>query len=637
MLQNIRDRATGWIAWVIVILISIPFALWGVQEYAGVGGPVLAATVNGTDLPLRTLQEGVQKERSRMQQMLGDAASQFINDEALRKQVLQRMIDAELRRQNAYDAGFRVGDARIAVEVDAIEAFKRDGRFDQELYQRVLMRNNFSPREFEEQLRRDLVTNQLVEGVVGTAFSTPSETEVYLRLRGQSRDLRYLVVPAASFRAGVEVSDEAVSQEYESNRALFMEPEQVKVEYLELRLEDAMKLVEVDEEALESLYEEQQGRYLREEERRASHILLALEEGADQAADDRVRAEAMSLYERARDGEDFAALAKEHSADPGSAAQGGDLGFFGKGVMVGPFEDAVFAMAAGDIGEPVRTPFGYHVIRLDEVKAGEVKTFAEVRDEVERDYRRDEAEGVFIEQAESLTTIAFENPTSLAAAAEALGLTVQSSEWFSRDAGEGIAAAAKVRNVSFDEDVLEAGNNSTPVELEGGRIVVVRRADRKPAAAKSLESVREGIVEQLKARGAREAARIKGEELLAAARDGGDFSALADQAGVTLNELSGIRRDAAEGGMAEIVGAAFRMVRPADGVVAFDGTALRDGGYVVIELVAVGDGDPAGLSDAERRSEVAALARGGGEVEFTGLMDGLRGRADIELAQTAVE
>ena len=632
MLQSIRDRATGWIAWVIVIFISIPFALWGVQEYAGVGGPVVAANVNGTEIPLRTLQEGMQRERARLQRMLGDAASQFVSDDALRERVLKGMIDAELRRQGAYSAGFRVGDARVAVEIDSIEAFKRDGVFDQQLYDRVLRSNNYSPTQFEEQLRGDLMTNQLVEGVVATAFATGGETDEFLRLREQTRDFRYLVINADDV-GEVAVSDEAVTKEYEANRSLFMEPEQVKVEYLELKLESLMAAVTVDEAALESLYEEQKGRFLREEERRASHILLALEEGADQAADDKVRAEAMSLYERIRDGEDFAALAREHSKDPGSAEQGGDLGFFGKGVMVGPFEEAVFSMAVGAVSEPVRTAFGYHIIRVDEVKEGEVKGFAEVRGEVEKEYRRREAEGLFIEQVEQLTTIAFESPTSLSAAAEALELKVEASDWFSRDAGEGVAAEAKVRAAAFEEDVLEGGNNSVPVELSNDRVVVVRRADRKPAAAKPLADVRAEIVEQLKARGAREAARAKGEAILKAARDGGDLASLAGDAGRKLNELTGVRRDGAQGGIGEIVGALFRVARPADGAVAFEGVALRDGGFAVIELFAAADGEPTALSAVERRSEGQALARGAGEVEFSDVMEGLRARADIEIAK----
>ena len=628
MLQSIRDRATGWIAWVIVIFISIPFALWGVQEYAGVGGPVVAANVNGTDIPLRSLQEGVQKERSQLQRALGEAASQFIDDETLRARVLQRMIDDELRRQGAYTAGFRAGDAQVVAQIGGMEAFIRDGKFDRQQYERLLRHNGYTSKQFEELLRNDLVTNQLVQGVVATAFATPAESAAYLRLREQSRDFRYAVIsPIAAEQ--VAVSEEEVAKEYEANRSLFMEPEQLKVAYLELTLDAVAAAVEVDETELERFYQEQKDDYRREEQRRASHILLPLEEGADQAADDKVRADAMSLYERIREGEDFAALAKGHSKDPGSAESGGDLGFFGRGVMVGPFEEEVFSMKAGELSEPVRTDFGYHVIRLEEVRAGESKTFAEVRDEVERNYRRREAEEPFLDRMERLANLTFENPTTLNVAAEELDLTVQTSDWFSRDEGPGVAAERKVRAAAFEEDVLERGNNSTPVEL-AERHLVLRLVDRKPAAAKPLAEVREAIVGQLRARAARKAATDAGEAMLNALREGGDLAALAETRGAELMTVAAARRDAGEAPKS-VMGAVFRLPRPADGAVVAEGVALNDGGYAVVQLTGVADGDSGALSAAERRSEAQALARGAGEVELDDLMAGLRARADIEI------
>ncbi|GAB6040006.1 SurA N-terminal domain-containing protein [Endothiovibrio diazotrophicus] len=634
MLQSIRDRATGWIAWVVIILISIPFALWGIQEYTGAGGPVLAATVNGSEIPLRTLQQEMQTERSRLQQALGPAASQFISDEALRKQVLQGLIDRELRRQSAYSVGFRVGDEQVAREIDSIDAFKQDGHFDQQRYERVLMRNDFSPKRFEEQLRGDMLTTQLRQGVVATALVTPQEANAYLALRDQQRNFRYLLIAPDARDDAVAVSDEEVAKEYEANRSAFMEPEQVKVEYLELTLNHLMDAVKVDEAAVRSLYEEQKARYQRKEERKASHILLTVEKGADQQRIDQVRAEAMSLVERIRAGEDFSVLAKEFSQDPGSAAKGGDLGFFSKGMMVGPFEDAVFSMKVGEVSDPVRSPYGFHVIRLEEVKPGGTETFETVRDSVEREVRRRQAEGLFVEQEELLTSVAFENPTSLEVPAKELGLPVQTSDWFSRDVGTGVAVDPKVRAAAFEPDVLEGGNNSTPVELGTDRMVVVRRLDRKPVAAKPLEAVREQIVSQLRARAGRELARKKGEEILAAARGGEALRALAEANGLELKEETGVPRSGSEVEPAQLVEALFRLRRPGEEGAVFEGVPLGDGGYAVVELTGVVDGDPAKLTDAERKSELGALARGVGAAEFSDLMSGLRARADIEIAKS---
>jgi peptidyl-prolyl cis-trans isomerase D len=476
-------------------------------------------------------------------------------------------------------------------------------------------------------LRADLLTSQFVEATTSSAFTTAAEIAAIAALQGQVRDFEYIVVDAELLAEGFVPDDGAVKQEYESDSNRFMEPEKVKVELVRLSLETLMKGVDVDEVALESLYAEQRSRYVREEQRRARHILLELAEDAGQSKVDEVMAEMRSLRERIVAGESFEELAAAHSADPGSREQGGDLGFFGRGTMVAAFDESVFSLQPGELSEPVRTPFGLHLIRLESVNEGEVKPFSEVRSEVEESYRRQLAEKQIVDQLDLMTSIAFESPSSLDELVRTLGLEVEQSDWFSRQGGQGLFAEKMLRDAAFDPDVLEAGHNSVPVELKGEGYVVLRLIDRKPASKKPLGEVREEIATILIER---EGARLAGEEaerLLAAAVAGAKLADLAGQeGGLELKVLSGVTRDAPQGAPAPLLKRVFAMARPDGGSRSLDQVELARGDRAVVELQSVAEGD-ADDSTAMAEQRAATIGR----EEFGGLMDGLKSRAKIEI------
>ena len=481
MLQIIRDKAQGWIAWIIVILISIPFALWGIQEYLGAGGDPVVAKIDGAKITQQELDSAIHRQRANLRERLGAGydPEQF-PDALLRQQVLGGMIRDRVIGQTAADLGLRAGDAMVRSQILQIPAFQSGGRFDTAAYESALRAQGYTAASFEESLRDDLASMLLESGIASSALVTDRDLNDYLRLRDQTRDIGVVTVKAAAFVSAEAPADNAIRAYYEENTTRFMRPERVKIEYLELDRDKLAESVSVDEDGVAALYDAHRAEYVAPEQRRIRHILVTVE-GDD--ADSAALTTAESIGAQLRDGADFAELAKVHSKDPGSAAKGGDLGLVGRGVMVAPFEDAAFTLAQGDISDPVKTQFGYHVIQVTEIVPERVQTLEEARARIEAAYRQQEAEHLFYDKAERLTDLTYEQPDSLTSAAEALGLEVQQSDWLTRSGGgAGVLASPKVTAAAFDEDVLGRGNNSEPIELDTTHLVVLRTLAHEEAA-----------------------------------------------------------------------------------------------------------------------------------------------------------
>lgn len=636
MLQAIRDRATGIIAWVIVILISIPFALWGVHEYFGGGGEPVVAEVDGAEITLRAYREALLAERNRLRELLGGRALGEAQEALLRKRVLESLIEDELIAARARDLGLHVGDALLAARIRARPEFQREGRFDRGLYEARLRAAGLSVPGYEALMRRAIASAQLRSAFDRAAVATPAEVEAFLRLQGQQRRLTLVTVPAEAFLDGVEVGEDEVRRYYESHAAEFTEPERVRVAYVDLTLDAVAREIPVDEDALRSLYEEEKARFVAPEERRVAHILIPVPKDAGPEAEAKARAEAEALLARIRRGEDFAALAKERSADPGSAAKGGDLGFVGRGVLDEPLEEAVFALKKpGEVAGPVRTRFGYHIVKLLAVRGGKTKPFEAVRDALAREYRRRQAEARFYELADRLANLAYEQPDSLEPAAKAVGVPVRESGWFSREAGEGIAADPRVRAAAFGEAVLE-GDNSDPIELGPDRVVVLRLLERRPARRKPLAEVEGTIRERLRRAKAGERAAAAAERLLEAVAGGADPARAA--AGVQGAKVEGPRWVGRGGGgwPPAVVRRGFQLPRPAAGRAVADRVPLAGGDQAVVVLHAVRDGDPSKADEAERRGVAEAIARARGEAALRAALATWRERAEVEVFESVV-
>jgi peptidyl-prolyl cis-trans isomerase D len=640
MLQAIKERAQGWVAWAIVILISIPFALWGIQSYLGVGGEPTVATVNGNKITERQLDRNVQRARMRLRERLGAAYDPDLFDTAqLRQQVREQIIRDAVLLDASYDMGLRVSDQAVRAAILVEPAFQSDGAFDKGTYERVLRLQGLTPTSYEEQLRQSLLSTQLARAVTRSGFTTDTELAAATRLLRQQRDVAYLVLPQADYMPDEPPSEEEIRAYYENNPARFESPERVKLSYIVLDA-DALGSEDVTDEALRAAYEQRLAELTTPQERAIRHILLTVPADANDAEAEAVKARAATLKDEIQAGADFAAIAAEHSEDPGSADQGGDLGLVSRGIMDPAFEQAAFDLEPGVVSDPVRSRFGYHLIEVTDIEGGEPKPFEDVREELVRELSRGDAEATYFELAEQLANLTYESPDSLIPAAETLGLEVRTSDWIERSGGEGILGSPKVTNAAFSEDVLVRGNNSELIEPDRERMqAIVLRVDRhEPAALRPLEDVREEIVAALQAQQATAAALAEAESLVERLRGGAELSTVVPEGEDTPapQEPGLVSRNEADV-PPTVLELAFAAPRPDAGAVSYAAGQQPGGDAVIVAVRDVQDGSAEDMEPAARDSERALLTQIRGEHGFERVVDDLVARADIERKELASE
>jgi peptidyl-prolyl cis-trans isomerase D len=618
MLQSIRDSAQGWLAWVIVILISIPFALWGINSYLGVGGETVVATVDGREITEREFENNYQRFRSNLRQQLGGAFDPGLFDEGqMRKDVLERMVRSELLTETTERLGMGVSANMVRSTIVSIPSFQVNGRFDKATYERVVRQQGFSTGEYEQQIHQALATDQFSRAISDSVFITDAELEAIVRVKEQRREVSYLKLAATDFSQPSKITEEAVQAHYDANQSNFMAPEQVQLDYVELNVASLADTLTWDDEKLRLFYDEHRGDYTKLERRRASHILMTFEDEGEDAAGS-AREQAAVVLERIRSGEDFAAVAKEVSQDSGSATQGGDLGFVEPGMMDKPFDEALFSLSKDEVSDLVRTSFGFHIIKLTDIEVGSESSFEEARDDVQKDYQTFEAERQFYEYSERIADLAYESPDSLEPLAEALGLKVVSTDWLSAG-GADIPGGSKSMAAAFSEDVLKEGHNSEVIEVAPEHVLVLRVREHKEAAVRPLAEVQDEIT-----------ARLQKEQGSRLAK--GMLEQVAQGIGHTVEKPGIVGRDDAKLG-AEISKGLFALPRPQGEQPSYGYTETYGGDFVIIALHKVEDGSLEGMDEAARDNLRLSLQRDRGRETFQYLVEQLRVDADVTITQ----
>lgn len=622
MLQAIRDRAQGIFAWVLLIVIGVPFALWGIQNYIDTGKEKPAATVGDREIFDREVTRAYEQSLNNL------VGIDDFDEKQLRREALDRLISQEVIAQSAEQRALVVSDVEARGFIQSLPYFLTDGKFDKDKYKVMLAAQGVSPEQFAAQIRRALITEQFQRGIADSAFVTKGELETLMRLKGQERQLDYAKIALPT--VAQTFTDAEINAYFERHRQEFRSPERVSIEYLALGLNDLAKDIQVGDEELQKLYEEQKAGYGTPERRKISHILITLD-GTDEAADRRAQDKANAVRERLVQGEDFAKLAQELSSDTVSGKKGGDLGYLESGAQEETFTKAAEALKAGEVSAPVKTSFGYHLIKLTEWVPARIRPFDEVREELRQATQRNRAETAFYEKGQKLAEITFEHPGSLEQAAQQLGLQVQQTGLFTRDAGEGLATEEAIRKAAFSEDVL-GGRNSDPVELGNEKAVVLRVREHQAAADKPLAEVRDEILARLRDEAARKLAQSQSQQLLKQLREGKSLDEAAKSSGLTAVHAGFIRRDNDQL-PAELVRAAFTAARPAPGVVTPGEVALADGSIFVYAISSVKDGPVAASDLKEQESAGQFLLRSGGQQEFGAFVERLRELADVKIEQ----
>ncbi len=639
MLHFIRERAQGWIAWVIVGLLIVPFALWGINEYFGTGGRLVAATVNDTDISEREFQQAFFEQRNRMQQMLGGQYDAQLFDPQLKKRALEELVDRELLRQHANETGYRVSTAAVVRTIRSIDAFREDGVFSSDVYQQQVRAQGQTPATFEARVRRILLTGQLAEGLAGTALVTKADLKAAVRVLEQKRDFQYLTLAVDNYRDESVANEAAMQTYYDEHAARFMTTEKVRVEYIELsakKIAEAMAKESPPSEAeLREFFESHSSQYQVPEERQARHILIQVDEGADADAVEKARVKAQDIWKRTQAGESFDDLAGEFSDDPGSAEMGGDLGFFGRGVMEPDFEETVFTMQVGDVSEPVLTSFGYHIIKLAAIRESESKSFEEIHDELLPQYLADTAEKTYYDLAEQLTNLAYETPDNLSETADQLDLTLNQSDFFGRRGGAGLFANPRVSQAAYSDEVLKQGYNSEPIELGENHVVVLRLLDHQEAKQRPFAEVKDQVKMQLVSDHARAETKQAGLDAVSNLESGESSEQIASALKLEWETVNAAGREA-DNVDRVILGNVFKLKKPEGGSSTFGGVVLNNGAFAVIALSAVTDGELASLDEAAREMFKRKLAGEAGANSQAHLLSLLRKHATITVNNTDI-
>lgn len=629
MLQSIRENIKGVGAWVIIIFLCIPFAFWGINQYFDTAAQSAAATVNGEEISSFEVEQAYQQRYQQLLEAFGDELPPgMINQQALRREQLDQLIIQELLRQKMQDLGYRASDEQVRRMLREVPAFQDNGRFSPELYRQALSMSGRSPAAFEALIRRDIALQQLQEGVNGTAFATPREAALTVALEEQGRRHSSIMIPDDAFLDSVDITTEELQTFYEQNSERFLTQETVDLAYIELTLEQFAQNVDVSDEALREVYKSRADQYASQEERQVRHILI---EGDDETA----RAEAETALQRIRDGEDFAAVAAEVSDDPVSAEEGGDLGLIQRGQLEGPFEDALFAMEEGEVAGPVQTDFGFHIIKLEDIKAPGLPEFDEIRDELASDYREQLAEDAFNDAVQRLADATFRDEGSLESAASELDVEVQTVENVTRAHGDEVAANPAVREAAFSETVLNEGINSDPIQLGPERVAVVRVVDHEPAEPKPLAEVEEQVREQLRSERATAMAREKAEAVLERARGGESLADIAQTEGLVYRDESLTYRqtpDIGPGYAQALFSADYPSESPTLAM-----TSVENNDFVVFKLVEVVPGDYANLTASERESRLRSVRQRMASATTAAYIAEMRNSADVVIREDNLE
>lgn len=635
MLLAIREHAKGWIAWVVIVLIGAAFALFGLSSYMGPsGGSRAVATINGNDINPDMVSQAYREQRRQIEQMMGDRFDPaMINDRQLRREALDRVIDDYLLSEFIDSQRLRLSDQDLAAVIRSQEVFQEDGRFSSERYHQLLRANRLNSNQYEAQVRR-MALMQQVQGAIGeTALVTDREVEQVIGLQRQEREISYLTLSPATFRDTVSVDDEAVRAYYEQNPESFMSPETVELNWVELRRDDLLAEMEISDEDLRARYEQvKDSRFTETESREVRHILVQLDQDADAETEESVKKRIEDLRSRIEGGASFPDIASQSSEDSGSASMGGGLGEVERGDMVPSFEEAAFSLKEGELSQPVRSQFGFHLIEVTAIHGGETQPFGQVREQLQGELAEERVNNRFFEQSRRLDELVYEWPDSLEEAADALGLEVQSTGRFSRDgADEGIGSHEAVVNAAFSEPVLSARQNSELLQLADDHYVVIRVAKHQPSEPLAFEEVADDIRDQLRHQRAAEAAHERAAELFTRLQSGeapDELAASEDDLEVQQAGFVSRQDDALP---AAVLQEAFRLERPqADGRSV--GQSRLDGGeYALVVVSGVRDGDVESVNDEERQRLRDQLQTAYAQEATQDFIRELRAQADIEI------
>jgi peptidyl-prolyl cis-trans isomerase D len=630
MLQRIRDRLHGTFAYLVLGPIVLVFVAWGAYGIVNlsVGGANYAAEADGGKVSLEDARNAWLRQQAQWQQRLGGADLPPSLRAQLQEQVLEGLIRNTLLSQRTHALGYRVSHDDLVDAIQSEPAFQVGGQYSAEAAKARLASAGIPLETFQDDLREQLQRTQLEGGISVSDFLTPVELARLSDLEDQQREVRFFVLPSERFKSASAIADADVRAYYQGQRAQFMTPESAHLQYAELRLEALAAQVSLSDADLRAAYDKEKSKFETPEKRHAHHILIT---GKDDAT---ALKQAQDVLAQLKMGKDFGALAQQYSQDPGSAHNGGDLGWAERGAFVAPFADALFGMSVGEIKGPVKTQFGYHIIRLDEIQPVKGKSFEAARPELEAQVRRDRATDRFGEIQEQLQSKLGEPGADLEALASEYKLQQGDIPDFLKGAGAPpLGAAPALQDAVFGEPPLAAGHVGGPVLLGDDGLVIVKVLEHRKPALKPLSEVRATIVAAITKERARQATLAAAQSARTHLEAGAEFDTVARELGASADAAHFVsRRDPST--PAPVRDAVFAAPRPA-GKPVFRALALENGDAAVVAVMAVRS---APAHDAAAQADRALQqARSQGMADVTAYVDEVRRTATVRKNPKAFE
>jgi peptidyl-prolyl cis-trans isomerase D len=608
---------------IIFALMILPFALWGVASYDKSGSASEGvASVNGSPISQQDFENALRSQQDRMRKQLGaNFDPTMLDNPEMKRAIMDNLVTQRLLLDRAKVAKLVVTDERVAQVIASIEAFQDNGKFDKKRYEEVLKNQNMTPLIFEARLRDEFLGQQMQDAYVQNGFSANSVADNIIHLNEQQRMVSSVPIAIQPFIAQAKVDEAELKKYYEQNPKEFQVQEQAKVEYVKFSAENLLAKAEINKDESFKYYEEHQADFGTPEERQAAHILIPVTPAASQAEQDAAKAKATQLLRQAKQTPaKFGELAKLNSQDPGSATKGGDLGFFGRGMMVKPFDDAAFALKVGEISELVRSDFGYHIIKLTAIKASRVLPFDEAREGIVNKLRQQKALDMFAALAEKFSNAVYEQSDTLKPAADLVGAKIEQSNWLNKGAIAGAPWTAKMLEAVFSDDVTKHKRNTAAIEVEPNTLVAARLVEYKPAAVSAFSEVQEAIRKKLMHSKALELASTQGKVTLAQLQKG-DKPTLAWGA---MQSVTRVKHGSLD---AELVRQVFQANTAK--LPQYVGADMKENGYMIVRIDAVKEGEA--VNDANRARYAQQLRKLTGEEMFHAYLEDAKQQVSIKV------
>lgn len=632
MLQALRNKIHGWPAAIVLGVCVFAVAFFGIESYFVSRVDTYVAKVGDHEISQQEWQDRLNALR---QQAAQDPNSPFtaadLEKPELKQKVLDGMISQALLQQANTDLGLTVSDAAVRTAIGTDPGFQVNGQFSPEAYRAILSMQGMSPAMYEAKIRASLATQMIPEAISATTLVTDADVDNFFRLHGQQRDMRYAVLPRPSL-TDTNVSEADIDAFYKAHIVDYTTPEQVSVQYLEVKQAD-LKIGQPTDAQLHEYYDKNKQRYAQPEQREASHILINVPKNATPDQQKAALEKAKKIAAEATP-DNFAKLAAENSDDLGSKRSGGDLGWLEKGVANAAFDTAMFGLKKGEITkEPVLSPEeGYHIIWVRDAREGDAKPFADVRAQLAADWAKGEDERLYNERAGQLADLAERNPGSLEPAAKELGIEIKTTPMFGRNGGEGVAADPKFVAAAFSDDVVNQGNNSSLVQVQKGDAVVMHLDKHAAAAPKAVADVTPAIRQRILDERVDAAAKKQADDLAAQLSKGGDVAALVKAPVQTLTGVERSKLAGAKDAPPAVLQRAFSLPHPVDGKGSWSALPVGNGSYALVTVDKVTDGDPAKVEKDQRVALRGQMMDAMAQAATLEYIQALKARGEIKVA-----